>query len=106
MRHPEPHPYLCAAILATDARTHVAKALGISDSKLHVWTKRTSVPAELLPRLAEVSAALIVERERELTARFLAMPIVICDRAYARAWDDLDRAYRLRFGRSIWEADA
>lgn len=105
MRHPEPHPYLCAAILATDARTHVAKALGISDSKLHVWTKRTSVPAELLPRLAEVSAALIVERERELSARFLAMPFIVCNRAYAIAWDDLNIAHRLRFGTSIWKGD-
>ena len=105
MSYSEPHPYLLAAILATDTRTQVAKALGISSSKLHRWTKRTTIPDESLPRLAEVSAALIERRERELSARFLAMPFIVCNRAYAIAWDDLNIAHRLRFGTSIWKGD-
>ena len=103
MSYPEPHPYLVAAILTTDTRRQVAKALGIRDSKLHAWTKRTTIPDEYLQHMAEVCASLIEQRERELSARFLATPFVVCNRAYARAWDDLNIAHRLRFGTSIWK---
>lgn len=97
----EPHPYVCAYVLAGESISRLADEVGVSKYKAGRWLRGEPVAEADVKRLLPVVAAVVIGRYHELGEKLKTDPTLKNDKKFRAALDDLDLAHRLCFGQTL-----
>lgn len=97
----EPHPYVCAYVLAGEPISRLAYEVGVSKYKAGRWLRGEPVAEGDLKRLWPSVAAVVMGRYRELSEKLKRDPALKHDKRFRDAVDDLNLAHQLCFGQSL-----